>query len=171
MKSALSVYFLAGIAVILVTPERALEDVPGMAALANWFASLVPGIERLSRATAFPQAMKVALVALWIGFPITAACIHRAWNFNERIFTLKKSDLWFGVLSIWLVAAILILPIYLFFDISMAEAAQAGGRGGLLVRSVTQSRLGAAVVAPLWFCCAALCLGIATSLTSRAASR
>lgn len=170
MRTALAAYLAVGVVMMLITPESALSSVPGIGVLAHWFEVLIPGIGRLSRVSTFPDAMKVTLVVLWIGLPFAALRIHRAWTFTPGLFALKKSSLWFVVLAIWVIAAILILPLYLFFEISRADVVGAGGRGGLLLSMLTQSRWSAALVAPVWFCAAAMCLGIATSLTARAAS-
>lgn len=168
MKASLAVYFAIGIAVVVLTPEGALDRLPGARALVDSFESFIPGIARLAHVSPFPDAMKLALVVLWTGLPIAALRIHRAWHHDTRIFMLKKSDLWFVVLSIWAIAALMILPLYFFFDVSRAHLLATGGRGGLLMRWLTQSRLSAGLLAPLWFCGAATCLGIATSMTARA---
>jgi hypothetical protein len=170
IKVTLGVYFGVAFILLLLLPEALVAGVPALAGFGRLLEHLIPGVARIADVSPFPAAMRVCLTVMWLALPLAAYRIGRVWSFPPRLEYLRKSDQWFLAGIVWLFAAGSLLFILIFFDVSRAEIMERGGRGGWMVRLMTQERLGAALFLPTWFCIVAGCSGVAVRITKLAAA-
>ena len=83
----------------------------------------------------FPDVMRTFLIAMWLLLPFAAHRVARAWTWNPRLFSLKRSDQWFVAGSSLLIAGFCFGFLYFFVDDPATPLESVGGRGGV-VRSV-----------------------------------
>jgi len=149
-------YCLLGFLVALLAPEES-SKYPTIAAVISGVSSCIPGIDHLANATASPGATRVFLAVMWIFFPLVVAIATPQVDLAcvPRLHLLRRSDQWFLVGTGVAISLFSLMMIAFFPAITMAEAVSQGGRGGWLMIALTQSRIGLALIGPLFFCIAA----------------
>ena len=124
-----------------------------------------------AHAAPFPDVMRTFLIAMWLLLPFAAHRVARAWTWNPRLFSLKRSDQWFVAGSSLLIAGFCFGFLYFFVDDPATPLESVGGRGGAFVRLLTQYRIGLALAGTTFFCAIALTLGLALRLLYLVAAR
>jgi hypothetical protein len=170
LASALRYYFLLGVALPFVIPDGYVRSFPAAMSLVQWFDWAIPGIPRLAKLSPFPDVMRTFLIVMWLLVPFAAYRVARVWTWNPGLFALKRSDQWFVVGSMTFIAALFFTFFYVFLDVS-TPLESAGGRGGLLMVSLTQHRIGLALLGSTCFCSIAGTLGLAARLAYLVATR
>ena len=167
---ALGFYFVTGLMLAFLVPDGYAQSSPIAHALMQWFDVVIPGVPRLAKLSSFPDVMRTFLILMWLLLPYAGYRVARAWTWNPRLFALKRSDQWFVVGSILLVAAFCFWFLYFFFDIT-TPLEFVDGRGGFFVRVLTQTRAGLAFAGTTSFCVIAVTAGLALRLLYLVAAR
>lgn len=170
LTRALRNYFLFGLVLPFVIPDGYVRSFPIVVSLMQWFDAVIPGIPRLARLSPFADVTRTFLIVMWLLVPFAAYRVARAWTWNPRLFALKRSDQWFVVGSILLIAGFLFAFFYFFLDVS-TPLESVGGRGGGFMLAFTQYRTGLALLGSMSFCVIAWTLGLAARLFYLVATR
>ena len=160
---ALGFYFVTGLILAFLVPDGYVQSTSISQTLMQWFDVAIPGVPRLAKLSSFPDVMRTFLILMWLLLPYAGYRVARVWTWNPRLFALKRSDQWFVVGSILLIAAFCFWFMYFFFDVT-TPLESAGGRGGFFIRGLTQTRVGLAFAGTAFFSLIAATSGLALRL-------
>jgi|SRR5882724_9144283 len=164
IKTLFAPYLLLGIFIMLLVPEGISESIPILGSLTSWAGTWIPSMRRYAAISPFPDAARLFILIMSVGFPFVAWQFARNWVFPSRIFDLRPSNKWFVVGSAAAIALLLAYFLWIFLDVSRESVLQSGGRGGIVVQALTQYRLGMAVIDSMLFVAAAGATGVAFGL-------
>lgn len=110
--------------------------------------------------SSFPETTRLYMIVMWLGLPIATFFIARSWTYPPGIFQLRA----WGVLKLLGITLFLLafLGFFLVFfaDVSTGHVRDHGGRGGAMVKVLTEFRLGLAFFGSAAFVMVALLTGL-----------
>jgi hypothetical protein len=164
LKKALGFYFAMGAGIALLVPESVAASLPLIRSATDLLGEWIPAIGRYAMVSPFPETMRLYMLAMWLGLPFAIYRLTCSWTFSETLlnlrFLIKLKTL--GLILIGL--AIAGYFIVFFFDVSRESVLHGSGRGGLMVRTLTQTRIGLACFGNVIFCIVAMLAAITVRL-------
>ncbi len=162
LRRALVPYALLGIALATLVPERGASFLSTeLSLLVSAVAEIVPTVANLPTVTTFPSVAEIYLLLMLLVMPSPAILLACKWSFSPRLLSLKTADQLVVFTSLAFIALLSIILLTQFPDVTSEAISAQGGRGGWLVRLVTQSRFGLAIFGTAFFACAAGTIGVA----------
>lgn len=146
----ITAYGVGGFLLAFVIPEGLLTRASTLSTLVDAFSTLVPSVNRLSRVSAFPDALRLYWTVMLFAQPFVTVAAWMHLPKTTRAFESLRQ-----MILVWICVAFLML-LFVYFpivgrDVGPQDVTMLEGRGKAFFTLATQYRLGLAVIGSL-FC-------------------